>query len=168
MKLDKFWVVTDPTTPDAELQDIMFETTPRGIFIQFRGGLDAEKDRIEFYTDRKSAEADAMERLEWIQRKPKRSGILSPRKGANGYHDEWYVGITIDGKNDPGWKGYHDDFFKTEPEAKKYAKRVVQDLKQEGKKFKEWSVEVWRAVIDEEDNEVVKMPDQTWGDHYPE
>ena len=126
MKLDKFWVVTDPTTPDAELQDIMFETTPRGIFIQFRGGLDAEKDRIEFYTDRKSAETDAMERLEWIQRKPKRSGILSPRKGANGYHDEWYVGITIDGKNDPGWKGYHDDFFKTEPEAKKYAKRVVQ------------------------------------------
>jgi hypothetical protein len=79
MRIDKFWVVTDPTIPESEIGDILFETDAKGIFQQFKGGLDVVKDGVEFYTDRESAAADAMERLEWIQRKPRRSSRLLRR-----------------------------------------------------------------------------------------
>jgi len=35
---DKFWVVTD-ASPESELDDLIFQTSLRGLELQFRGGL---------------------------------------------------------------------------------------------------------------------------------
>ena len=61
MRLDKFWVTTDPR-PQSELADICFETTVVGIERQFRGGLSIA-DNPTIFTDRAEAEAEAHLRL---------------------------------------------------------------------------------------------------------
>ena len=35
----KFWVVTKPMSLDSTTNDICFQTTIKGLFLQFRGGL---------------------------------------------------------------------------------------------------------------------------------
>ena len=55
MEIYALWVVTKPTA-DAELQDICFKTDlPRGLYLQFMGGLEPD-EIVGFYTDQKSAE----------------------------------------------------------------------------------------------------------------
>jgi len=61
MRVDQFWVVTDPT-PESELSDICFVTTLPKIILQARGGLAAEQNPT-VYTDRDEAERDARARL---------------------------------------------------------------------------------------------------------
>ncbi len=58
---DKFWVVTDPT-PESEIADICFETTLRGLELQFKGGLTVAQNPTMF-TDREEAEHEADLRL---------------------------------------------------------------------------------------------------------
>ena len=58
---DKFWVVTDATT-DSELEDICFETSMRGLELQFRGGLSMDCNPT-IYTSKWDAEKAAKKRL---------------------------------------------------------------------------------------------------------
>jgi hypothetical protein len=58
---DTFWVVVD-ATPESEMSDILFETTLRGLELQFKGGLTmVQKPTI--FTDRRKAEIEAYGRL---------------------------------------------------------------------------------------------------------
>ncbi len=58
---DTFWVVTD-ATPDSTLPDVCFETSLRGLELQFRGGLSSDRHPT-IFTDRAEAEAEAQARL---------------------------------------------------------------------------------------------------------
>ncbi len=58
---DTFWVVTD-ATPDSTLGDVCFETSLRGLELQFRGGLSIDRHPT-IFTDRAEAEAEARVRL---------------------------------------------------------------------------------------------------------
>jgi hypothetical protein len=58
---DKFWVVTD-ATPDSVLEDICFETSIRGLELQFRGGLSMDSNPT-IYTSKWDAEKAAKKRL---------------------------------------------------------------------------------------------------------
>lgn len=58
---DKFWVVVDPT-PVSELGDVLFETTVRGLELQFKGGL-AMAQTPTIFTDPGEAEREARRRL---------------------------------------------------------------------------------------------------------
>jgi len=56
-----FWVVTDPT-PESALEDILFETSLRGLELQFKGGLTAG-DNPTIFTDWFEAQVEAEGRL---------------------------------------------------------------------------------------------------------
>ena len=58
---DKFWLVLDPT-PLSTLADILFETTLRGLELQFKGGLTAAENPM-IFTDKAEAEREAHGRL---------------------------------------------------------------------------------------------------------
>lgn len=58
---DKFWVVTD-ATPVSELADICFETSLRGLELQFRGGLSMNSNPT-IFTSKEEAEKAASKRL---------------------------------------------------------------------------------------------------------
>ena len=53
---DKFWVVVD-ATPESEMGDILFETTLRGLDLQFKGGLSMEQNPT-IFTDHQVAEIE--------------------------------------------------------------------------------------------------------------
>lgn len=58
---DKFWVVVDPS-PVSELDDILFETTLRGLGLQFKGGLTMDQNPT-IFTDHQEAKYEAFGRL---------------------------------------------------------------------------------------------------------
>jgi len=58
---DKFWVVLDPTK-DSETADILFETSLRGLDLQFKGGLTMDRNPT-IFTDEKKAQVEAYGRL---------------------------------------------------------------------------------------------------------
>jgi hypothetical protein len=58
---DKFWVVVDPT-PESEMGDILFETTLRGLELQFKGGLTMAQNPT-IFTDQQEAKYEAYGRL---------------------------------------------------------------------------------------------------------
>jgi hypothetical protein len=58
---DKFWVVVDPT-PESEMGDILFETSLRGLELQFKGGLTMERNPT-IFTDHQEAKYEAYGRL---------------------------------------------------------------------------------------------------------
>lgn len=58
MRLDEFWVVTNPTDV-SELGDICFKTDADGFILQVKGGLDRERNPV-IFTTAKSAKAYAM------------------------------------------------------------------------------------------------------------
>ena len=62
---DKFFVVIDPT-PLSTLGDICFETTLRGLELQFRGGLKLDLNPT-IFTEKREAELDACGRLLALQ-----------------------------------------------------------------------------------------------------
>ena len=68
---DPFWVVVDPTKIST-FADILFETTIRGLELQFKGGLTAAENPTVF-TDKAEAEVEARIRLE-LRRWADRSG----------------------------------------------------------------------------------------------
>ena len=59
---DKFWVVTDASA-DSVLEDICFETSLRGLELQFRGGLTMDMNPT-IYTSKWDAEKAAKKRLQ--------------------------------------------------------------------------------------------------------
>ena len=58
---DKFWVVLD-ATPDGELSEVLFESTLRGLVLQFKGGLSIESNPT-IFVRRVEAEQEAWNRL---------------------------------------------------------------------------------------------------------
>jgi hypothetical protein len=58
---DKFWVVVDPT-PVSELGDVLFESTIRGLELQFKGGLTMAQNPT-ILTDEQEAKYEAFGRL---------------------------------------------------------------------------------------------------------
>lgn len=58
---DKFWVVTDPTK-ESELEDIVFQTTLRGLELQFKGGLTIAANPT-IFTEEDEARIEARQRL---------------------------------------------------------------------------------------------------------
>jgi len=58
---DKFWVVVDPT-PESEMGDVLFETTLRGLELQFKGGLTMAQNPT-IFTDQQEAKYEAYGRL---------------------------------------------------------------------------------------------------------
>ncbi len=66
---DKFWLVVDPTKIST-LADILFETTLRGLELQFKGGLTAAENPT-IFTEK--AEAEARIRLD-LRRRADRAG----------------------------------------------------------------------------------------------
>ena len=58
---DKFWVVLDPT-PYSEIGDILFEASLRELELQFKGGLEMDRNPT-LFTDRKEAKDEAFGRL---------------------------------------------------------------------------------------------------------
>ncbi|RJP21198.1 MAG: hypothetical protein C4529_08015 [Deltaproteobacteria bacterium] len=58
---DKFWVVVDPT-PESEMGDILFETTLRGLELQFKGGLTMAQNPT-IFSDQQAAKYEAYGRL---------------------------------------------------------------------------------------------------------
>jgi len=58
---DTFWVVTD-ATPDSTLADVCFETSLRGLELQFRGGLSIDRHPT-IFTERAEAESEGEARL---------------------------------------------------------------------------------------------------------
>ncbi len=58
---DKFWVVMD-ATPISELADICFETSLRGLELQFWGGLSMDCNPT-IFTSKEEAEKAARKRL---------------------------------------------------------------------------------------------------------
>jgi len=55
---DKFWVVVDPT-PESEMGDLLFETSLRGLDLQFKGGLTMAQNPT-IFTDQQEAKYEAM------------------------------------------------------------------------------------------------------------
>jgi hypothetical protein len=62
---DKIWVVTD-ATPVSVLEDVCFETTLRGLELQFRGGLSMDSNPT-IYTKKDEALLEARKRLKVAQ-----------------------------------------------------------------------------------------------------
>jgi hypothetical protein len=62
---DKFWVVTD-AGPESVLEDICFETTLRGLDLQFRGGLSMDSNPT-IFTKKEEALLEAKKRLKVAQ-----------------------------------------------------------------------------------------------------
>lgn len=60
---DSFWIVTDPT-PLSEIHDIVFMSSLARLELQFRGGLQCDKDRPTLYTDKSAAFEDGQRRLD--------------------------------------------------------------------------------------------------------
>jgi hypothetical protein len=58
---DAFYVVVD-ATPESEMIDILFETTLRGLELQFKGGLTIAQNPT-IFTDQREAEIEAYGRL---------------------------------------------------------------------------------------------------------
>lgn len=58
---DKIWVTTD-ATPVSVIEDICFETTLRGLELQFRGGLSMDSNPT-IYTKKDEALMEAKKRL---------------------------------------------------------------------------------------------------------
>jgi len=58
---DKFWVVVDPT-PESEMGDLLFETTLRGLELQFKGGLTMAQNPT-IFTDHQEAKYEPYGRL---------------------------------------------------------------------------------------------------------
>ena len=58
---DKFWVVVDPT-PESEMGDILFETSLRGLELQFKGGLTMAQNPT-IFSDQQEAKYEAFGRL---------------------------------------------------------------------------------------------------------
>ncbi|MBU1702313.1 MAG: hypothetical protein KJ970_12020 [Candidatus Eisenbacteria bacterium] len=58
---DSIWVVVD-AGPESEQDDILFQTTLRGLDLQFKGGLTMDRNPT-LFTDRKEAEIEAYGRL---------------------------------------------------------------------------------------------------------
>ncbi len=58
---DKLWVVTDPTR-ESEVDDILFEASLRRLALQFKGGLDIERN-VTLFTEKSEAEVEAFGRL---------------------------------------------------------------------------------------------------------
>jgi len=58
---DNFWVCLDPT-PDSEMGDILFATSLRGLHLQFKGGLNIQRNPT-IFTDQREAEVEAYARL---------------------------------------------------------------------------------------------------------
>jgi hypothetical protein len=58
---DKFWVVVNPTA-DSELGDVLFETSLRGLELQFRGGLTMAENPTMF-SEKEEAIREAQGRL---------------------------------------------------------------------------------------------------------
>jgi hypothetical protein len=61
MRLDKFWVVTDPT-PESTMGDICFEASVAQLALQFKGGLSMDR-RPTIFTEKTEAEIEAYGRL---------------------------------------------------------------------------------------------------------
>ena len=57
----KFWVCLDPT-PYSEIGDILFEASLQELELQFKGGLDMDRNPT-LFTDRKEASEEALGRL---------------------------------------------------------------------------------------------------------
>ena len=62
---DRFWVVTD-ATPESELGDVLFESTLRGLELQFKGGLSMDRNPT-IFGRREEAKAEARNRLLAVQ-----------------------------------------------------------------------------------------------------
>lgn len=58
MQIQKFWVVTQPTSLETEFADICFLTDWKGIERQFKGGLAAD-DIIKVFDDEMEARTEA-------------------------------------------------------------------------------------------------------------
>jgi glycogen synthase len=58
---DKFWIVLDPT-PYSEIGDILFEASLRDLELQFKGGLQMDRNPT-LFTERKEAKDEAFGRL---------------------------------------------------------------------------------------------------------
>ncbi len=58
---DRFWVVLD-AAPNSEVGDVLFESSIRGLDLQFKGGLKMERSPT-IFTDREEAEQEARRRL---------------------------------------------------------------------------------------------------------
>jgi len=58
---DALWVVTDPTC-ESEVGDILFEASLRKLDLQFKGGLDIERN-VTLFTERSEAEVEAFCRM---------------------------------------------------------------------------------------------------------
>ena len=61
MRLEMFWVVTDPT-PESTMGDICFEASVEQLGLQFAGGLSAEQHPT-LFTEKAEAEIEAYGRL---------------------------------------------------------------------------------------------------------
>lgn len=59
--LDRFWVVVDPK-PESTPGDILFETSLKGLLLQFKGGLAMEENPT-LFTDHEEARYEAFGRL---------------------------------------------------------------------------------------------------------
>jgi len=58
---DELYVVVDPTS-DSEMGDILFTASLRGLYLQFKGGLDMSRNPT-IFTDQREAEVEAYARL---------------------------------------------------------------------------------------------------------
>ncbi len=58
---DTLWVVTDPTR-ESEVGDILFKASLRKLALQFKGGLDIERN-VTLFTEKSEAEVEAFGRL---------------------------------------------------------------------------------------------------------
>jgi hypothetical protein len=68
---DPIWLVTNPTALST-LADILYQTTLRGLELQFKGGLTAAENPTVF-TDKAEAEVQARIRLD-LRRRADRAG----------------------------------------------------------------------------------------------
>lgn len=59
---DRFWIVVDPNTFTDEESDLLFESSLRWLGLQFKGGLDVERNPT-LFSDRKEAEIEAYGRM---------------------------------------------------------------------------------------------------------
>ena len=57
----RFWVVQDPN-PYSEIGDILFEASLRELELQFKGGLDMDRNPT-LFTERKEASEEALSRM---------------------------------------------------------------------------------------------------------
>ncbi len=58
---DRFWVVLDPA-PNSEVGDVLFESSIRGLQLQFKGGLKMDRNPS-IFADKGEAEEEVRRRL---------------------------------------------------------------------------------------------------------